>query len=215
METSSFLYYHSMNGHDVKHGDLEVNETKLSLGGAKTNGRDLCSVAFSRVAGASFYSLRSRSSPAFVPRNGRAERGTMTPRTGDSEISTPKTTLKKSNPGSQSLKGQKSILGFFGKKSSTPSTEAPTAKFEAKAASQLTPAPSSDGPPYSSPIAVETSSGKNKENGLPSPASPLSSVNDADRAAEGLAGNSLSSPSRKVNHDNTLEFSSQQLLTCL
>jgi DNA mismatch repair protein MSH6 len=119
----------------------------------------------------------------------------MAPRTAGGDMSTPKSSLKKSTSGSQSLKGQKSILGFFGK---TPSTGAPTPKFETKAASQLTPAPSSDAPAYSSPIPVNISTGKNKENGLPSPASPLSSVTGTDRATEGLENNGFSSPTRKV-----------------
>lgn len=111
---------------------------------------------------------------------------------------TPKASLKKSNSGSQSGKSQqRSILGFFGKKASTPS-EASTPKQETKKTSQLTPSPSSDAIAPSSPYAVEVSTGKNKENGLPSPASPPSSVNGADGAAEGLGGNSFSSPTRKV-----------------
>jgi DNA mismatch repair protein MSH6 len=112
---------------------------------------------------------------------------------------TPKATLKKSNSGSQSGKSQqRSILGFFGKKSATPASETSTPKQEAKSASQLTPAPSSDAAVPSSPIKVEVSNSKNKENGLPSPASPLSSGRSADGAVEGFGGNGVNSPSRKV-----------------
>ncbi|KIW07249.1 hypothetical protein, variant [Verruconis gallopava] len=77
---------------------------------------------------------------------------------------TPKSTLKKPASGSQSAKNQTSLLGFFGRKTAAPSTGASTPKFDATPASQLTPAPSSDGPAPLSPCNADVSSGKNKEN---------------------------------------------------
>ncbi|QDS68554.1 hypothetical protein FKW77_000039 [Venturia effusa] len=93
------------------------------------------------------------------------------------EIVTPKPpTLRKSGSSSQSTsKGQKSILGFFNKKSSS---AAPNSAFSnrtrTESITESTPAPSSDAIAPSSP-----SYGKNKEN-------------------EGLHGAPTSSPSRKA-----------------
>ncbi|KAF2501654.1 DNA mismatch repair protein Msh6 [Lophium mytilinum] len=106
------------------------------------------------------------------------------------EMSTPKPPkLKKATSGSQSVKNQKSILGFFQKKTDTGSSPAPassppdptpikkeTPSFSSKknlsvrrtAAAALTPAPSSDPPEPSSPVYIEAEAGKgkNKENEL-------------------------------------------------
>ncbi|CAI6336012.1 unnamed protein product [Periconia digitata] len=101
------------------------------------------------------------------------------------EMSTPKSSSqKKKQPasGSQSMKGQKSILGFFQKKSTNSPSPAPSdsktvkqqspvstlSKSFSKAHVDLTPQPSSDPVLPSSPIKQEkdTASGKNKENGV-------------------------------------------------
>jgi hypothetical protein len=173
-----------------------------------------CSVAssFKFVAGRVTSPSEQKVHPEISNHDCTVWKETMTSRTGGSDVSTPKATLKKSTSGSQSLKGQKSILGFFGKKGSTPSAGAPAPKFESKVATQLTPAPSSDAAAYSSPIAIAASLGKNKENGLPSPASPLSSVNGADRTAEGLGGIDFSSPSRKVRLNSYMISTRRSLL---
>jgi len=117
------------------------------------------------------------------------------------EISTPKATLKKSSTSTQSNKGQRSILGFFAK-STTPSGTTTTPKFQQKSAFGSTPAPSSDAVLPSSPIEtkVALTTGKNKENGLPSPLSSMEPANGADRIAEGLASSGVNSPSREVNY---------------
>lgn len=134
------------------------------------------------------------------------------------EIATPKPpTLKKSNSGSQSGKGQKSILGFFQKKAdsaptplpkSSPSVETPRQteqKFpthSSRVSSSLTPAPSSDAIQQSSPTFESNikDEGKNKENGLISPITP--DVGEADgKMRQEVAGVTLySSPSRKVSY---------------
>lgn len=137
------------------------------------------------------------------------------------EIATPKPpTLKKSNSGSQSGKGQKSILGFFQKKddsaptpppkSSSPAgTPRPTVKKlptqSSRVSPGLTPAPSSDAIQQSSPTfeASVKDEGKNKENGLISPITP--DVEEADgKTRQEVAGvASYSSPSRKVRHSQS------------
>ncbi|KAH7119889.1 muts domain V-domain-containing protein [Dendryphion nanum] len=112
------------------------------------------------------------------------------------DMSTPRASQKKKEAppsGSQSSKTQKSILGFFQKKSTnspssgpSPATKTPASSLSKPAftrvgrASALTPQPSSDAPEPSSPIKVESegTSGKNKENEV--------------------AEVALSSPSRKV-----------------
>ncbi|KAF2476637.1 DNA mismatch repair protein Msh6 [Lindgomyces ingoldianus] len=101
-----------------------------------------------------------------------------------SEMSTPRPSSQKKLPpsGSQSTKSQKSILGFFQKKStnspspapsdSTLGRRTPTSTLSKKTftsagpATTLTPTPSSDAPGPSSPIRVEQDAGlgKNKEN---------------------------------------------------
>ncbi|OCK86084.1 DNA mismatch repair protein MutS [Lepidopterella palustris CBS 459.81] len=100
------------------------------------------------------------------------------------EVSTPRpSTKKKSGPSSQSEKNQKSILGFFQKKSdagsspaprSSPPEPTPTRKTSVSSskkllvgrnsAAVLTPAPSSDFPQPSSPIYSESEGKQNKEN---------------------------------------------------
>ncbi|KAJ4358483.1 DNA mismatch repair protein msh6 [Didymosphaeria variabile] len=93
------------------------------------------------------------------------------------EMSTPKTSSQKKQPasGSQSIKNQKSILGFFQKKptnSPTPTRETKqeinTPTLSKNLSASLTPQPSSDPVQPSSPIRQERgiSQGKNKENGL-------------------------------------------------
>ena len=101
------------------------------------------------------------------------------------EMSTPRPSQKKQPPsGSQSAKNQKSILGFFQKKSTTSPTPAlsqstPTKqKFTPTLSKQsftrpppsFTPVPSSDAPEPSSPVRQEedtpVATGRNKENGL-------------------------------------------------
>ncbi|KAL1796339.1 hypothetical protein ACET3X_004879 [Alternaria dauci] len=99
------------------------------------------------------------------------------------EMSTPRASQKKQPASaSQSAKGQKSILGFFQKKSTnspspapsdaTPVDKTPTSKLARKAFNDppaaITPVPSSDAPDYSSPIKQEQEltigRGRNKEN---------------------------------------------------
>ncbi|KAF1841561.1 DNA mismatch repair protein Msh6 [Cucurbitaria berberidis CBS 394.84] len=111
------------------------------------------------------------------------------------EMSTPRPSQKKQQASaSQSAKGQKSILGFFQKKSTnspspapsdpTPIKKTPTSTLTkrnfAKPPASITPVPSSDAPEFSSPIKQERVSlaGRNKENEI--------------------AGVALSSPSRTV-----------------
>lgn len=134
------------------------------------------------------------------------------------EMSTPKTSSQKKQPpsGSQSTKNQKSILGFFQKKSTNSPTptretpqETPTPKLSktpsAVHAASLTPQPSSDPVQPSSPIrqSREISQGKNKENGLHT--SRESSDSETDRALPEISGTATSSPPRKVrpHHQDT------------
>lgn len=116
------------------------------------------------------------------------------------EISTPKPpTLKKSASSSQSTsKGQKSILGFFSKQAPTPKS-AFSDRIKTDVASEYTPAPSSDALAPSSPVSAFHSSGKNKENGLPSQWSLMEPVAAADGVVEELNGIPTSSPSRMVH----------------
>jgi len=96
-------------------------------------------------------------------------------------MSTPRASQKKQPASaSQSAKGQRSILGFFQKKSTnspspapsdaTPTQKTPKPTFANKAFAQsaaaTTPVPSSDAPEYSSPIKQERelTVGRNKEN---------------------------------------------------
>jgi DNA mismatch repair protein MSH6 len=112
------------------------------------------------------------------------------------EVVTPKPTLKKTPSASQSKnkssQGQRSILGFFSKQSATPK---PVLNAK-ETGSQLTPAPSSDAAAPSSPLDAVAGSGKNKENGLPSPSSSAEVLKG--RGADGVAEDVPGSPSRKV-----------------
>lgn len=121
------------------------------------------------------------------------------------EVSTPKATLKKSSSATQSNKGQRSILGFFAK-SATPTgtTPTPTPGLPQKSSFRSSPVPSSDAVAPSSPIETKVAikSGKNKENGLPSPASSADRINGANRVSEGLASSGVNSPSRKASSNH-------------
>jgi DNA mismatch repair protein MSH6 len=136
------------------------------------------------------------------------------------EMSTPRPSQKKQPPSaSQSGKGQKSILGFFQKKStnspspvpSTPTTakntpiairQTPISTLSKTAFTRppvsITPVPSSDAPIPSSPIreGSESTVGRNKENGqsLPLPVD----MAEANHILSEVAGVAFSSPSRKV-----------------
>lgn len=130
------------------------------------------------------------------------------------EMSTPRPSSQKKQPpsGSQSGKNQKSILGFFQKKSTnspspgtsdgnpgkkTPMSTLKKAFTTPRPISALTPQPSSDAPVPSSPIREQDATlGRNKENGLPSPVTPSDA--EANRVLSEVAGVALSSPSRKV-----------------
>jgi len=135
------------------------------------------------------------------------------------ELSTPRPSAsKKQAPSSQSKKNQKSILGFFQKKSdagsspitkSSPPAASPASTIRAPiskkisagydSSAALTPAPSSDAPEPSSPVYSESDDGKgkNKENGLLSPVTPAGV--GADSVLLEVAGVSMSSPIRKVD----------------
>ncbi len=129
------------------------------------------------------------------------------------EMSTPRSTQKKQPvSASQSAKNQKSILGFFQRKSTNspapsssdpvPAKKTPTSTLDKKALNKppasITPIPSSDAPELSSPIKqeVELTVGRNKENGLLSPVTPMDG--EANRVSSEVAGVAFSSPSRKV-----------------
>jgi DNA mismatch repair protein MSH6 len=116
------------------------------------------------------------------------------------EISTPKPTVKKTVASSKSEKGQRSIVSFFQKAAtSTPAVPSSSARQSTKhATSPLTPAPSSDAVDPPSPEHELVNRSKNKENGLPSPVTPVENVKDADRIPEGVDGKLDSSPTRKV-----------------
>ncbi|KAH9868734.1 hypothetical protein J1614_007806, partial [Plenodomus biglobosus] len=104
------------------------------------------------------------------------------------EMLTPKASQKKQpTSASQSAKNQKSILGFFQKKSTNSPSPAPSASASVsktptstlarraftKPDAAITPVPSSDAPDFSSPIKQERelTVGRNKENGV-APSSP-------------------------------------------
>ena len=140
------------------------------------------------------------------------------------EMSTPRPSQKKQPPsGSQSAKNQKSILGFFQKKSTDSPSPAPSQPTPAKQTAtptptiskrpfsrpppSLTPVASSDAPEPSSPIRQEeedtpVAAGRNKENGLPPRVSTLGT--ETDCVTSEVAGVALSSPSRKVRKQYTL-----------
>lgn len=115
--------------------------------------------------------------------------------------STPKPkppTLQKSSS-QTGQKNQKSLLGFFQKKSdpavSQPAAQAKTSK---PAAPALTPAPSSDAGDMSSPPASTVATIRKKDNGAGLPSPPTSAI-AADRCVrEDLRDTNVSSPSRKV-----------------
>ena len=130
------------------------------------------------------------------------------------EMSTPRPSQKKQPPSaSQSAKNQKSILGFFQKKSTNSPSLVPTKPTPAKATAtptlsrnsftklpaSVTPVPSSDAVQPSSPVQDEqdTPVGRNKKNGL----HPDAVAHDAyaDGVVSEVAGVALSSPSRKVS----------------
>lgn len=125
-------------------------------------------------------------------------------------MSTPRASSQKKQPASasQSAKNQKSILGFFQKKSTnsptptrdTKGTPTPTLSKTPSATHvpSLTPQPSSDPAQPSSPIRQERvgNQGKNKENGLH--ASTASSDPQTDRVLSERTDIAVISPSRKV-----------------
>jgi hypothetical protein len=116
------------------------------------------------------------------------------------EVSTPKPAAKKTVTSSKSEKGQRSIVSFF-QKASTSIPVAPSnsaGQSTKRTASPITPAPSSDAISPPSPEHGLVDRSKNKENGLPSPATPTEDAKDADRIPEGVDGKLDSSPSRKV-----------------
>ena len=116
------------------------------------------------------------------------------------EISTPKPVAKKTVASSKSEKGQRSIISFF-QKATTSTPGAPsssTGQSSKRAVSPLTPAPSSDAVGPSSPEHGLVDLSKNTENGLPSPVTPAEDVKDADRIPEGVDGKLDSSPLHKV-----------------
>jgi hypothetical protein len=153
------------------------------------------------------------------PSNRCTETASMVRGVEGNEMSTPRPSQKKQpTSGSQSAKNQKSILGFFQKKSTnspspapsqpTPAKQTPTSTLSKKSFSRpppsLTPVPSSDAIEPSSPIRQEEEdtpvAGRNKENGLP----PRTTTPDTetDRVVSEVAGVALSSPSRKVCKQN-------------
>lgn len=141
------------------------------------------------------------------------------------EMSTPRPSQKKQPPSSsRSAKGQKSILGFFQKKSThspsptpsqaTPAGQTPTPTPSKKSFARppaLTPVASSDAPEPSSPVRPEedhtsdtpVATEGNKENGLPSRI--FTPDTETDRVASEVAGVALSSPSRKVHCQSSLK----------
>ncbi|RAR01164.1 DNA mismatch repair protein MutS [Stemphylium lycopersici] len=145
----------------------------------------------------------------YLARNGR---GIMARGVEGNEMSTPRPSQKKQPASaSQSAKNQKSILGFFQKKSTNSPSPAPSdatrvqktptsaiaSKAFTKPSTAITPVPSSDAPDYSSPIKQERelTVGRNKENGPSSPLRPADAP--ADPVLPELAGVALSSPTRK------------------
>ncbi len=121
--------------------------------------------------------------------------------------STPKPPpLKKSSSGSQSSKSQKSITGFFQKKSAETSQESPSLPAPAKKLSRgsslsLTPAPSSDAPEYPEEMEglIVGKDAEEKSTGLPSPITPLDEGKTAASRNPIKLPFGFSSPSRKVS----------------
>lgn len=137
------------------------------------------------------------------------------------EMSTPRPSQKKQPPSGSQSKNQKSILGFFQKKSTNSPGPAPSQTTPAKhtitptlsrhsfsrPSPSLTPVASSDAPEPSSPTRQEeedtpVAKGRNKENGLLSHVSTENA--ETDRVASEVAGVALSSPSRKVSGSRDL-----------
>lgn len=130
------------------------------------------------------------------------------------EASTPKASSAQ-KPSSQSNKSQKSILGFFQKKAASsnsstnngslpkPASKPLLTKEKSTGSFSLTPAPSSDGlcppssPAYRSQHAKKAMDSKDKENGLPSPATTAGTEAD-EGVKEVLDVANGSSASRKV-----------------
>ena len=136
----------------------------------------------------------------------------------DSPITLP-TTLKKSTSGSQPGKNQKSILGFFQKRttealqpnvngvsnsngSSTAQSMTNKKKLVSRSSTNvsqsLTPAPSSDAPEEDEEDSCISSKSSQKINGLPSPITPANANGDDD--APPTSAVTFSSPSRKVSY---------------
>jgi len=116
------------------------------------------------------------------------------------EVYTPKPAAKKTTASSKSEKGQRSIVSFF-QRAATSTPKAPCSaagQSSKRTASPLTPAPSSDAVDPLSQEHEFVDGSKNKENGLPSPVTPVEDVKDTDHIPEGVDGKVDSSPSRKV-----------------
>jgi len=133
----------------------------------------------------------------------------------------PPSTQKNMAPQSSAGKGQKTLLGFFNKKTITSSantlsglpqsspTPAPKSQPVNKATTprgssgSLTPAPSSDGPEPPSPeLSIKRKplkTGDNKENGLPSPITPTNGGTTDGNVKKEDQGDVHNSPSRKVS----------------
>ncbi|KAL1656808.1 DNA mismatch repair protein msh6 [Didymella pomorum] len=142
------------------------------------------------------------------------------------EMSTPRPSQKKQLPlSSQSAKGQKSILGFFQKKSTnspspapsqpTPAKQTPTPTLSKKSFSRpppaLTPVASSDAPEPSSPIRqveedTPVAAGRNKENAV----NYAESDEDEDDVLGPIANNSRARATKRrrvsVDDDSDDEF---------
>ena len=138
-------------------------------------------------------------------------------RSQDAPITLP-TALKKSTSGSQSGKNQKSILGFFQKRTtealkpnvngvsnsnglSTAQSISNKKKLVQKSPTNvshsLTPAPSSDAPEEDEEVTCVASKSSQKANGLPSPITPVNTNGDEDAPSSSVVA--FSSPSRKVS----------------
>lgn len=131
------------------------------------------------------------------------------------EVATPKPSLKKSTSSasaSQSQKGQRTILGFFQKKSADapPSSSPAPSTVKPSPAPPLAAAPSSDGaapssPPLASSPIARVNGGKNKENGVSSSATSISD-RDTDAAGHQEGPEPVSSPPRKVSSTVSVIF---------
>lgn len=112
-------------------------------------------------------------------------------------MSTPRPKPKLSQ--SQSNSKQKTLLGFFQKKSGPAPSPAPQQASKDASSSIPTPTSSAEHAPSSSPVLASSpiKTGKNKENGLPSPVTPILQAEADGVGKEGLS-HSTTSPSRKV-----------------